>query len=115
MSDIILIDVEAGLKRVMNNSSLYANLLSKFKNDTSLNELENALSCGDMEKAKGSVHTLKGLSANLSLIELHKQCLELETQIKANNVNPVQLNAVKNAYSFTLEEIDKVIAQYAEK
>lgn len=112
MSDIVLIDVEDALKRVMNNGALYANLLTKFKADKNLKTLEDSLNCGDMEKAKTAAHTLKGLAANLSLIELHKQCLEMEKQIKTDSINSNQINAVKNAFSFTLEEMDKVIAQY---
>lgn len=112
MSDIILIDIEDGLKRVVNNRKLYAKLLVKFKDDTNLKKLEDALAGGDLEEAKTAVHTLKGLAANLSLIELHKQSLEMENQIKASNINPNQINAVKDAFSFTVEEIDKVVEQY---
>jgi len=111
--NIVYVNIEEGLKRLMNNTSLYAKLLGKFKEDTRLNELDAALNAGDLEKARTSVHTLKGLAANLSLTELHKQSLEMETQIKAGHVNPNQINVVKNVYSQTLVEVDKVIAQYA--
>jgi len=110
--NIVYINIEEGVKRLMNNTSLYAKLLAKFKEDTRLNELDAALNIGDMEKAKTAVHTLKGLAANLALTELHKQSLEIETQIKAGKVNPDQINIVKNVYAQTLKEVDKVIAQY---
>jgi HPt (histidine-containing phosphotransfer) domain-containing protein len=109
----VYINIEDGLKRLMNNTGLYAKLLAKFKDDTRLNELDAALTAADMEKAKIAVHTLKGLAANLSLTELHKQSIEIEAQIKAGNVNPEQINIVKNVYTKTLEEVEKVIAQYA--
>jgi HPt (histidine-containing phosphotransfer) domain-containing protein len=96
----------------MNNSKLYAKLLGKFKADTSLNEVEAALAAGDMEKAQGCAHTLKGLAANLSLTELFNQTLELETQIKARDVKGDQLSIVKDVYAQTLPEVDRVIAQY---
>jgi HPt (histidine-containing phosphotransfer) domain-containing protein len=112
MADIIYINTEEGTKRVMNNTKLYAKLLGKFKDDTSLNNAEAALASGDMEKAKTSAHTLKGLAANLSLTELYNQTLELETQIKAGSYNPDQLAAVKTVYTQTLTEVEKVIAQY---
>jgi HPt (histidine-containing phosphotransfer) domain-containing protein len=111
--DVVYINIEDGLKRVMNNAKLYAKLLAKFKENTNLNEVEDALAAGDMEKAKVAVHTLKGLSANLSLTELYKQTMEIESQIKSGSVKPDQLTIVKNAYSQSLIEIDKVIAQYA--
>jgi len=112
MSDLKLIDVQDALKRVMNNEKLYAKLLTKFKGDNNLKELEDSLALGDLENAKSAVHTLKGLAANLSLVELHKQCLEMENQIKSNQINPNQIDEVKKIFSVTLEEMDKVIKQY---
>jgi HPt (histidine-containing phosphotransfer) domain-containing protein len=112
MSDIVYIDFDDGVKRVMNNTKLYAKLLGKFKEDTSLDAVETALAAGDMEKARTSAHTLKGLAANLSLKELYNQTLELETQIKAGDVKADQLPTVKKIYAETMPEVDKVIAQY---
>jgi HPt (histidine-containing phosphotransfer) domain-containing protein len=110
--DVVLVDVAEGSKRVMNNTKLYVKLLGKFKDDPNMKDLEAALAAGDMEKAKTSVHTLKGLSANLSLTEMFKQSLELETQIKAGSVNPNQVTVLKDIVDRTLKEIDKVVAQY---
>jgi len=113
MADIVYIDVAEGIKRVMNNTKLYVKLLTKFKDDKNLAELEEALAAGDLQKAQVSAHTLKGLAANLSLAELYKQSLEIEAQIKAGSVDPDQEEAVKDVYARTLIETDKVIAQYA--
>jgi HPt (histidine-containing phosphotransfer) domain-containing protein len=112
MPDVIYVDVEEGSKRVMNNTKLYVRLLTKFKDDHNLKDLEAALAAGEMEKAQAFAHTIKGLAGNLSLTELFKQSLELETQIKAKNVNPEQLALVKSVYAQTLTEADKVISQY---
>ena len=109
--DVVYINVAEGTKRVMNNAKFYIKLITKFKADTNLDELEGALEAGDLEKAQGAAHTIKGLSANLSLTELNKQSLELETQIKAKAVDPNQITVLKNVFALTLTEIDKVIAQ----
>jgi len=109
--DVVYIDFADGMKRVMNNSKLYVKLLTKFKTDTKLDDLELAVAAGDMEKSRNAAHTLKGLSANLSLTELNKQSLALETQIKAGTVDPAQFNAVKSTFARTLQEIDKVITE----
>lgn len=109
--EVILINLEDGLKRVMNNKKLYIKLLSKFKDSSNLDELESLLAAVDLEKAQGVVHTLKGLAANLSFTELFKQSLELETQIKAKAVKPGQLDVLKDVFAKTLKEIDKVIAE----
>ena len=113
MSDnVIYINAEEGINRVMNNSVLYNRLLVKFKNDTNINDIESAFAQGDTEKAKNASHTLKGLAANLALTELFKQVLELESQIKAGNLNNDQMALVRTTYDKTLAEIDKVINPY---
>jgi HPt (histidine-containing phosphotransfer) domain-containing protein len=109
--DVVYIDFADGLKRVVNNKALYTKLLTKFRNENKLDDLEAAIAANDMEKAKGAAHTLKGVAANLALIELHKQSLALETQIKAGAADPAQLNTVKTAFAKTLQEIDKVISE----
>ncbi|MCL2721531.1 MAG: Hpt domain-containing protein [Treponema sp.] len=113
MADIIYIDVDEGTKRVMNNSKLYAKLLSKFKDDQSINQINTALAGGDMAIAKDYTHTLKGLAANLSLTELYKHCMELEDQIKAGAAVTDKYSIVKEVYNQTIKEADKVIEQYA--
>jgi HPt (histidine-containing phosphotransfer) domain-containing protein len=109
--EVIYVNADEGKKRVMNNAKLYVKLLGKFKTDTRLDDLDAALAAGDMERAQTAAHTLKGVAANLSLTELFKQSLELETQIKAKTVNPGQLETVKTVFTRTLQEVDKVIAQ----
>jgi HPt (histidine-containing phosphotransfer) domain-containing protein len=99
--DKVYIDFADGMKRVMNNSKLYIKLLSKFRNDTRLDDLEAAVKAGDLEKAKNAAHTIKGLSANLSLTELNKQSLALETQLKAGTADLAQLETVKAAFAKT--------------
>jgi HPt (histidine-containing phosphotransfer) domain-containing protein len=111
--NIVYIDVDDGLRRIMDNTKLYAKLLIKFKEDLNLNNLEDALVSGDIANAKIYAHTIKGIAANLSLIELQKQALEIESQIKSGSINPEQINIVKNIYNQTIKEVDKVIEKYA--
>jgi len=109
--DMVYIDMADGVKRVMNNTKLYVKLLAKFRDDAKSDDIEAALAVGDMEKARNAVHTLKGVAANLSLVELFKQSLELETQIKAGAVNPTQMETLKTVFITTLQEVNKVIAE----
>ena len=109
--DVVYLDFADGIKRVMNNAKLYVKLLTKFRNDTKIDDLEAAITAGDLEKAQSAAHTLKGVAANLSLAELFKQSLELETQIKAGAVDPGQMETVKTVFAATLQEVDKVIAE----
>jgi HPt (histidine-containing phosphotransfer) domain-containing protein len=107
--ELVYVNLDEGIKRVMNNAKLYIKLLTKFKTDTNLDELLAHLNAADYEKAQVAAHTLKGVSANLSLAELFKQSLELETQIKAQAVNPDQIEKVKTTFEETVKKIDKVI------
>jgi HPt (histidine-containing phosphotransfer) domain-containing protein len=112
MADV-LINVDEGAKRVMNNTKLFAKLLLKFKDDKSVSELDTALAAGDLTKAQSIIHTLKGLAANLSLTALHNLSITIESKIKEGSVNPDQVTELKNIYDQTLTEADKVISQYA--
>jgi HPt (histidine-containing phosphotransfer) domain-containing protein len=109
----VYVDFEEGVKRVMNNTKLYAKLLGKFKADTNLADLFAHLEAGDLEKAQVSAHTLKGLAANLSLTELFQRTLDLETQIKARAVQDGALDILNSAYEETVKKADEVISQYA--
>jgi HPt (histidine-containing phosphotransfer) domain-containing protein len=108
---VVYLNEEEGKKRVMNNVKLYIRLLTKFKADTNPDELNAAVGAQDWEKAQAAAHTIKGIAANLSLTELYKQSLDVETQIKGKALKDESLESFKNCFAATLAEIDKVIAQ----
>jgi HPt (histidine-containing phosphotransfer) domain-containing protein len=110
---VVYVDLADGVKRVMNNTKLYVKLLAKFRDGTKLDDLEAALAAGDMEKAQNAAHTIKGIAGNLSLAELFKQSLELETQIKAKSPTPAQIETFKTVFDTTVQEVNKVIAENA--
>jgi HPt (histidine-containing phosphotransfer) domain-containing protein len=109
------IDEDEALGRVMNNGKLLAKLLNKFKTDNSnlLEETCASVAANDYEKAKVSIHTLKGIAANLAFTALYKLTVELEAQIKNGSANPDTQEAVKTCLAETLVHIDEVIAKYA--
>jgi len=109
---VVYVDFNEGVKRVVNNAKLYVRLLTKFKTDTTILELPVSLAAGDLEKAQGQAHTIKGIAANLSLKELFNQVLELENQIKAKSVDANQMEIVKTVFASTMQEVDKVIAEH---
>jgi HPt (histidine-containing phosphotransfer) domain-containing protein len=110
--EIIYINREEGLKRVVGNANLYIKLLNKFKADPNLAALLAAVQEADYEKAQGLVHTIKGIAANLSLMELYKQSIEFESQIKNKAVGPGVPEAFKACFEETIKNIDEVISQY---
>ena len=113
MAEIVYINEEEGKKRVMNNVKLYVKLLNKFKTDTNLNDLKAFVDAQDWEKAQAEAHTIKGIAANLSLMELFRQSLDVETQIKGKSLKEESLESLKTCFAETLTEVDKVINQYA--
>jgi HPt (histidine-containing phosphotransfer) domain-containing protein len=111
---VVYINVEEVLSRVMNNGKLLAKLLNKFRTDNTglLDETCGFVAAGDYEKAKISIHTLKGIAANLAFTELYKQTVELEAQIKNGSANPDTQESAKKCLVETLVRIDEVIAHY---
>jgi len=107
----VYVNVTEGSARVMNNKKLYVKLLTKFKEDNNLDELNAAIAAGDLPKAQGATHTIKGVAANLALSELFKQCLELETQIKGGAADPAQVETVRTVFAATMQEINKVVSE----
>jgi HPt (histidine-containing phosphotransfer) domain-containing protein len=108
----VFVNFEEGSKRVMSNVKLYVKLLTKFKTETKLDDLSAALTAGDYEKAQVAAHTIKGLSANLSLTELFEKTRDLESQIKEKSVPDGAFDIVKTAFEDTVKEVDKVIAEH---
>jgi HPt (histidine-containing phosphotransfer) domain-containing protein len=110
----VYINIDEGLKRVINNGKLFAKLLNKFKTENAglLDDALGHVDAGDFEKAKVSIHTLKGVAANLALTELYKQTLETEIQIKAGALTEETRESVKKCLAETLMLIDGVIAKY---
>ena len=112
MSEVVYVNEEDGKKRVMNNGKLYAKLLGKFRDGTSLDELLKSVEIQDWEKAQAEAHTIKGVAANLSLTELYNQSLDVETQIKGKSITPGSLENLETCLACTLTEVEKVIAKY---
>lgn len=111
MAKIVYVDQEDGKRRVMDNKKLYARLLTKFKDETRIEPIFAALDAGNYEEAQGLAHTLKGVTANLSIIGLHAKVVELEAQIKARSVKPKTVKAVKTVFAQTLPELERVIEE----
>ena len=113
MADIVYINEEEGKKRVLNNGKLYAKLLTKFKTETNLKDLLTFAQAQEWEKAQGEAHTIKGIAGNLSLTELFKQSLDLETQIKEKSLKPGSLENIQTCFNETLLAVEKVIERNA--
>lgn len=102
------INLEDALRRIGGNINLYKRLLGRFVEGNSLEPLEDALLSGDMEESARLIHTLKGVSANLSLIRIRDISIDLEKAIKDSSDFSVLLDKLKQAFSATLEIIAEI-------
>ena len=104
------IDVNDALKRIGGNMDLYKRLLGRFVGGNHYETLESALRGGDLEEASRLAHTLKGVSANLSLVKVRAITADLELIIKDGHDHSVLLAELKNAYEETSGKIAMLVS-----
>ena len=80
------IDIQKGLEVAANRPELYRRLLLKFPDNQARFEadFETAISAGDLEGAAKVAHALKGVSANLGMIDLRAAAEGLEMACRNN-------------------------------
>jgi HPt (histidine-containing phosphotransfer) domain-containing protein len=110
MATLPLIDQEDGVKRVMNNAVLYKRLLGKFKAETKIEPIFAALAEANWKEAQQLAHTVKGVTANLSIMDLNEKIVALEAGIKTQLVTPDLVANVKTSFAETIKELEKVLA-----
>ena len=102
------INVKEALHRIGGSMDLYKRLLSAFTGGDHIDPLEEALNSGAMEDAAHLLHTLKGVSANLSLVKLAAASGDLEQKVK-NGIDPSEaFQELKQIYLTTSQQIEEV-------
>jgi HPt (histidine-containing phosphotransfer) domain-containing protein len=101
-------DMDDGLKRVGGSMALYKKLLGRFSEGNFLDSIDTALQSGDMAEAAKQIHTLKGVSANLSLERVRALSVKLEAEVKAGEDHAGSYSELKLAYADTLEKLKEV-------
>lgn len=79
------VDSADGIRRVAGNKKLFDKLLRRIAAELPQNlaDMRAAVDAGDMEKVSVLAHTLKGSSANLSLVVIQEKSFALESAAKA--------------------------------
>ena len=103
------LDLDDALSRIGGNLGLYKRLLGKFVEGNHSEELINALQSGSAEDAIRQAHSLKGVSANLSLVKIRTLSIELEHLLKENADYSECLDNLKRAIGITLEKITEFL------
>lgn len=104
-----MIDVQAGLGRVMNNKKLYFTLLKNFTGREMAAEIIGRIAADDLPKVAHTAHALKGVAANLGLTEVSSIASVIETQAK-NGISAAQLaSSLNTAVDATMISIRKLL------
>ena len=80
-------DVDAGLSRCLNNSDFYLRLVKMASEDAGFDNLQNAVSSGDLDAAFEAAHALKGVLGNLALTPLYTPVSELTEALRARSAS----------------------------
>lgn len=105
------VDPADGLNRMMNNKKLYARLLKSYLASLDVSKITAPLESGDLEGAANAAHTLKGVSANLSIMQVFEKTKNLELILKAHQEYAVQLNEFLTSVEESKPMIEKLIAE----
>ena len=105
------VDWESGVKRLMGNEQLYRKLLAKFAASygDAAGRIRDALSAGDRQTAHNELHTLKGVTANLSLAPLADLVLAAEQAVKHDDTE--HENECIDAMSRELDAVIKALSK----
>ncbi|MFC1853767.1 response regulator [candidate division CSSED10-310 bacterium] len=106
------LDSEKGLKRLGGNEKLYTKLLCEFATDFAgaAEKIEAALQQDDLSLANQLVHTLKGVSGNISAVELYQAAVELEKEVKQKHTDRLDslLTDLRNALNRVLHSVQSL-------
>jgi len=107
----VTIDTKEGLGRLMNNKKLYGKLLNNFQNGNAVEELVSSIEGGDAEKIKNAAHALKGVAANLALLELRAISQEIENLAKEGKPADDMIPALRKAAQDAAQAINEFLSE----
>lgn len=102
------IDIELGLKNVLNDRNLFDEILVMFYQDHHQDEanIREALLGSDLEKVKHLVHTLKGVASSIGASELFRTCKKLDEAVNQDT----SANELLALFTPVSTELKQVIA-----
>jgi len=91
-----LVDVEAGVERLMGNRAVYLRALARFRHDyrNAGAAIGTALETGNPLLAQRLVHTLKGAAGMIEARSLYTSALALETALRTGAAAAAQVEAL---------------------
>ena len=107
--DLPIIDVETGVKRLMNNEKLYFKLLKKFIDGNTIKDLFTSIETGEPENVRLAAHSLKGVTANLALPALNSIAARIEALSKEQKPTKEMLDPLKITVDATLKAVGEIL------
>ena len=104
------INTEKALERIRGNAKLFKTLLTHFLATRSqFEQLQQEIEANDREAASKSVHALKGVAANLSMMALYDLCPPFEALLKTDADASESLAAFNATYEKTMECVNVIL------
>jgi HPt (histidine-containing phosphotransfer) domain-containing protein len=102
------LDAGKALERIRGNAKLFKLLLSTFLKDTPAQfaQLKEEIGANDREAAAKTVHTIKGVTANLSMMKLYELSPALEALLKTDADAADALANYLSVYDKTVEAVN---------
>ena len=96
------IDYDSAVERFMGNQKLYERLLKEFIIENEFTKAAEALEKKEYEKAYSFIHSMKGITGNLSINRLYEKCCKVVEVL------------VKKEYEKVSESFDSLMRSYEE-
>ena len=106
-----VLDIEAGVERLMGNRSIYLRALARFRSDyrTAALAIRGALDSGDGARARRLAHTLMGAAGMIEAPALHAAALALDNTLRDGGSAEALLARVDAALAAVLRELDGMV------
>jgi len=102
------VDVTGGMGRVVNNAMIYKKIMNTFLSSTYFDDFCTQVKNND-PAAVGTIHTLKGVTANLSLPKANECCINIEMKLKNGENVAGELDSMASVMSKTVEYAAEVV------
>ena len=113
-SELPIWDYEDALTRLMGNEDLLRSVLETHIVDTNmlLSGIKDAAKTQDFERIRQNAHSIKGMSANLSAMQLQATALELELAAKA--ADAIAVKALLPQFITAAARVEKTFNKHLE-
>jgi len=108
-----LVDVDAGIERLMGNRPVYLRALARFRHDyrSAGAAIGTAIETGNLALAQRLVHTLKGAAGMIEAPSLHAATLALETALRAAPAGKADLASLRAPFARLDAELAHVLRE----